>query len=62
MRRKAGIRGIKARQKQEQAIQIKGDEMQAAKLEEVRYIWNVHSPLNPLIRKHPPLCRCKNRW
>ena len=35
MRRKAGIRAIKQRQRQEQAIQEKGDELQAAKLEEV---------------------------
>ena len=38
MRRKAGIRAIKQRQKKEEAIQEKGDQLQAAKLEEVAII------------------------
>eukprot|EP01083_Nonionella_stella_P034256 93802_1 len=53
MRRKAGIRGIKARQRQEQAIQQKGDALAAAKLEEMsKSMIKFKSELEKFARKH----------
>eukprot|EP00484_Ammonia_sp_Unknown_P023652 CAMPEP_0197027536 /NCGR_PEP_ID=MMETSP1384-20130603/7434_1 /TAXON_ID=29189 /ORGANISM="Ammonia sp." /LENGTH=242 /DNA_ID=CAMNT_0042456397 /DNA_START=40 /DNA_END=768 /DNA_ORIENTATION=- len=53
MRRKAGIRGIKQRQQQNHAIQQKGDELQAAKLEEMKKsMTKFQSELEKFARKH----------